>query len=570
MSEPRHRPERRFPEAERKIIACELVDCPHCQQPLQLRKPWHMRKTVQTLDGPLFVAGKSKMCVNPGCSHPGQHYYASGVLWISLPYSTYGLDVLAWIGWQHEQQHRQLAEIWRELNQRGIAVNERNVGKLYRQFLALLGGLSASKQERLAAVAEQSGGLIWAIDALKPEGQGTLLYVLYEVLSETAVAATALDHPTADELADWLRPYQALPHRVLATLSDGEEAIIAAFRKCWPDARPQRCQSHWLSNLAEPVLKLDTQLREQMRQDLGGLPSVPEQTQPAPIKPTLEPPPFLPVARDSQLVQIETQLRQAIRDGVNRASRKPFHWGGLTGYQQLEGIAQALHDLPQETDTPYLHLLARQVDRVVEKNRPLAQDLAQAHLWLGRIADCLHYPPSAFPTANSPTRSITADQVRREMEALLPQFQPDLKRQPAQAALYQAWHRLWSCCGTDLLPCYDLIGLPPDNLKLEARFEQLRSHQRRISGRQSTQPLRDFGQSQILFDAHTQAELLLQIRQVSQVDYQTQLRRLAHAEAPRQNLYRMHRDPTQAAHRLVTQHATRRAELARRSATPPP
>jgi hypothetical protein len=31
-----------------------------------------------------------------------------------------------------------------------------------------------------------------------------------------------------------------------------------------------------LGNVAEPVLKVDTQLREQMRQDLGGLPGVPE------------------------------------------------------------------------------------------------------------------------------------------------------------------------------------------------------------------------------------------------------------------------------------------------------
>jgi hypothetical protein len=270
------------------------------------------------------------------------------------------------------------------------------------------------------------------------------------------------------------------------------------------------------------------------------------------------------------LIEIETQLRLAIRDAVNRASRKPFHWGGLTGYQQLDSIAQALHGLPEEAETAYLHRLALQVDRVVEKNRALAQDLAEAHHWLGRIADCLRYPPSAFPVADPLTRPLTGDQVRREMEELLPQFQPDLKRQPAQAALYHAWHRLWTTCGTDLLPCYDLVGLPPDNLKLEARFEQLRCYQRRISGRQSTQPLRDFGQSQVLFDAQSEAELLLQIRQVSQADYQAQRRRLAKAEEPRQNLYRMHRDPVKAAHRLVTQHATRRAELASHPAAPPP
>jgi hypothetical protein len=48
--------------------------------------------------------------------------------------------VLAFIGWQHE--HKQLVEIQHELNQRGIVVNERNAGKLYRQFLTLLGGMN--------------------------------------------------------------------------------------------------------------------------------------------------------------------------------------------------------------------------------------------------------------------------------------------------------------------------------------------------------------------------------------------------------------------------------------------
>ncbi|MCC5654716.1 hypothetical protein LC609_34100 [Nostoc sp. XA013] len=106
-----------------------------------------MRKTVQTMDGAVFVAGKSKECTNPSCTHFGKHYYATGVLKYSLPYSTYGLDVLAFIGWEHEHEHQQLVEIQRSLNQRGVEINESNVGKLYRQFLALLGGTIAHTQE---------------------------------------------------------------------------------------------------------------------------------------------------------------------------------------------------------------------------------------------------------------------------------------------------------------------------------------------------------------------------------------------------------------------------------------
>jgi len=275
VKQPKHRLHREFPEARRVIVECALTMCPHCGSVLSVRKPWHSRKHVQTLDGPLFVAGRSKECANPACSHRDEHYYASGVVMISLPYSTYGLDVLAFIGWQHEHEHRQLKEIQGELNRRGIAINERNVGKLYRQFLALLGAVDQKTQQQLATTAGEHGGLIWAVDALQPEGNGSLLYVLYEVLSGTPVAAVQLEHANADQLYRWLEPYQQWPFRVLATLSDGEEAIIAALKRGWPTAPHQRCQVHFLNNLVEPVLEVDAQLRQALQNDVGGLPAVP-------------------------------------------------------------------------------------------------------------------------------------------------------------------------------------------------------------------------------------------------------------------------------------------------------
>jgi hypothetical protein len=243
-----------------------------------------MRKSVQTLNGPIRVAGKSKECVNPDCAQYGTHYYASRVNLISLPKSTYGLDVLAFVGWQHEHEHKQLVEIQRELNRRGILVNERNVGRLYRQFLGLLGAVKEPVERILEATRAKHGGLIWAMDALQPEGCGTLLYVLYEVLSGTPVAAMQTEHTKTAELVDWLKPYQKLPFPVLGTLSDGEETIELALKTCWPTAPHQRCQAHFLGNLAEAVLPADDELRANMRRDLGGLPAVPQASEgPSPL-----------------------------------------------------------------------------------------------------------------------------------------------------------------------------------------------------------------------------------------------------------------------------------------------
>jgi hypothetical protein len=180
-----------------------------------------------------------------------------------------------------------LVEIQRGLNQRGIEVNERNVGKLYRQFLALLSATSENAQENLATSSQEYGGVIWAVDALQPEGSSGLLYVLYEVMSGKPVAALQREQVTERDLVEWLRPYQALSFPVLATLSDGENTLIAALKTCWPTVPHQRCQVHFLNNLAEDVLDYDDELRKNMRQDLGGLPKVPQHTPVEPNSPPL-------------------------------------------------------------------------------------------------------------------------------------------------------------------------------------------------------------------------------------------------------------------------------------------
>ena len=269
-------------------------------------------------------------------------------------------------------------------------------------------------------------------------------------------------------------------------------------------------------------------------------------------------------------MDLEAQIRVAVRDAVNRKSRKPFYWGGLKGYEQLEAIAQVLRSVPSdEPETGYLRYLGMRVERVAGKNRVMAQDLREAHTWLRRIAECLRYPPSSFPTAGISEAPLTSEQVKREMEALLQMLQPDLKRRPAQAALHGAWHRLWEDSGPEWLHCYDIPGLSPDNLALESLFGRLRCHQRRISGRKSTRELRDFGQYQVLFLAEDEDELLEQIRQVPLAVYQDYRRRLAKAEAPRQLLHRLHRDPLNTMRDLVDRHAARRATLVSSSLSPP-
>jgi len=238
-------------------------------------------------------------------------------------------------------------------------------------------------------------------------------------------------------------------------------------------------------------------------------------------------------------MEIEGQFRMAIRDAVNRATRKPFYWGGLKGYRQLESIAQALHTMPV-AENAFFGRLIRQVDRTLENNRQLAETIDKTYTWFLRIAACLRYPPRLYGGAPAPTRQ----QVKQAMEELLQNLEMDARGQAVPLSLYSGLRKRWDLFGDDLLHCFDIPGLAQDNLMVESLFGRLRCQQRRISGRRSTQPLRDFGHCQILFLAESEEQLLDQLRGVPVEDYQKQRKYQARAEAPRKFLARLHRDPT--------------------------
>ncbi len=198
----------------------------------------------------------------------------------------------------------------------------------------------------------------------------------------------------------------------------------------------------------------------------------------------------------------------------------------------------------------YFQRLLFQVKRALDNNREAARNLAEAHQWLLQIADCLNYPP------NSPTHRdlhFTSSEVAANMEKRINSFHYSRTQRP-QSLLVSGLRKRWRIHQQELLPCYDIPGLPQDNLQLESLFEHLRRRPRRTSGRKSTRELRDFAQAQILFQAQSEASLLEQIRQVSLTDYYSCQSRLRLAERPRQFLQALHHDPLATMDRLVKQY----------------
>jgi hypothetical protein len=277
----KRRPKRRNPKAERLTFVCELERCPKCGERLSSEGcAAHSDKTVQTLDGDFYVVAYSRVCQNPECDAYGTHFHAGGHLRVSPPYCTYGLDVIAFVGIQREREHKQFPEIQGLLNERGVAINDWSVGRLYRLFLALIEGTWPQRRERMAAAAAKHGGLILMADGLAPDGEGPQLYVLWEVLSGTPISGMLIDQADTSHLTEWLTACRDLMGDlpVLALLSDKEKALVAALRTVWSEVPHQLCQMHFMKNLSEPVHRADQRLRQTLRDRLCALPAAPDLT----------------------------------------------------------------------------------------------------------------------------------------------------------------------------------------------------------------------------------------------------------------------------------------------------
>lgn len=270
-------------------------------------------------------------------------------------------------------------------------------------------------------------------------------------------------------------------------------------------------------------------------------------------------------------MKIEREVRNAIRDAVNRASRKPFYWGGLKGYQQLEAIADGLRQMQEGlAENHFFQRLVMQVERVLVQNQALAAELEQAHTWLRKVAACLHYPQTSYTEAE--WQILNSQQVADDMEALLEQLHQESQNTSILSKFHHALSKRWKAYGSELLHCYEIPGLPQHNLHLESFFNRLRCHQRRISGHRSTKELRDFGQFQALLMADSQADLLAQIRCVPIEAYKKCRQRLRESEAPRRFIHQFHRDPKNVISRLLSRYVEHQHELELISqlANPPP
>jgi hypothetical protein len=248
---------------ERRHYQPEFDHCLLCGEKLRSRRYLNWRKPIQMLNGNVYVTSRGRYCSH----HSALTYLSAEAAQLSLPQSTYGLDVLVHIGYQRDYKRMTFAQVHETLPDH-IRVSQRHLSSLYREYLALLACAEQVDVEELKAAAAKYGGLILSVDGLEPEGGQPQLWVVREVLTGTLLAAGWLPRVDEPTLKEFLAPVKALDLPLLATVSDKQGALINALKALWRDLPHQYCQAHYLSNAMTPVYEADTQLKMQLRKQV--------------------------------------------------------------------------------------------------------------------------------------------------------------------------------------------------------------------------------------------------------------------------------------------------------------
>jgi hypothetical protein len=253
---------------ERQVYKPEIEICPHCGESLQVRNYYQWRKTVQQLDRAIYVASQAAECENAACEHQGQSYTSLAAQMITVPECTYGLDIIAQIGWWRDREHLNRKQIHSRLRERGVQISERQVDHLYARYQVLMASAERLEPEVLEQVAAERGGLIIGLDGLEPEGASEQLWVVREVQSERILVVGWLARVNHQTLSALLAPVVDLNLPVLATLSDKQGCVRKALAETWPEVPHQWCQSHYLGNVARPIYDRDRSLKTDLRKTI--------------------------------------------------------------------------------------------------------------------------------------------------------------------------------------------------------------------------------------------------------------------------------------------------------------
>jgi len=244
------------------LIYTALQDrCPDCDHVLGVYQVDGRR--VQGLDVWFWMKRRDKRC-HPACPGVRPIFYAPRDLRVVLPKRIYGLEVTLHVGERHLLDSVPLARITRDLNERGVPVDQRHTGRVFRDFLALA-QLARGDDAALRARLMAQGGIVLMCDGVQFDDRSPVLYLVWDAISGAPLFGERKPYRGEDDLVPLLERVRAMEVPIIGVVTDKETGLVPAVTRVFPRVPYQYCQTHYLKNCAKPLAADLTALQASIR-----------------------------------------------------------------------------------------------------------------------------------------------------------------------------------------------------------------------------------------------------------------------------------------------------------------
>lgn len=243
--------------------AAEAI-CADCGNPLSICQV--ISRPIQGLDGQFMLVRRDRQCRRRDCPgpRPRPFVYAARDLRVVLPGRIYGLEVTMYVGERHLCDGVSLGQITRDLNARGVPVDQRHTCRIFRDFVTLT-KLERGDDDELRERLRDQGGIVLMCDGVQFDDRSPVLYLAWDARSGTPLFGERKLYRGEDDLVPLLERVRDMGVPVIGVVTDKEKGLVPAVKSVFPDVPYQFCHTHFLKNCAKPLQEDLTALQASVR-----------------------------------------------------------------------------------------------------------------------------------------------------------------------------------------------------------------------------------------------------------------------------------------------------------------
>jgi hypothetical protein len=320
--------------------------CPDCNRtlPVYQRDP----RRVQGLDEAFWLIRRDKRC-GKDCPGPRPIWYAPRDLRVVLPNRIYGLDVTLYVGERHLRDGVSLAQITRTLNARGLPIDQRHTGRVFRDFVALT-ALARGDDAALCARLRAQGGIVLMCDGVQFDDRSPVLYLVWDAISGQPLFGERKPFRGADDLVPLLERVRKMDVPVIGVVTDKEKGLVPAVERVFPGVPYQFCQTHFLKNCAKPLQEDLSALGASVRRRAEAVRKVSKELA-SPAAPVCQDnAPSLPTSAVVPLTEEELaqEVCELVRVNSRVSGKTPLDPPELKRHERLEEIRSLVNDVKKK------------------------------------------------------------------------------------------------------------------------------------------------------------------------------------------------------------------------------